>query len=269
MFPSRLNKMTKTNIPPEVKTITQLQSKLSASRTQGRAETPTAMTRDCKTSKGVKRWRLRGAFSQICWGFTTQVNITCSLACHNSWPMAPRARQQATVSQEAQTGPTLHRWGRYAAERERKKKEYSQKRCWCWKAGCGLMFKRLKVVCHQARRCAGWTTQRDSSTEAENSFSFLAVMEPDRSACFAELFALTNRWTWLQWCVCALVEAVPIAIKKWALWILSFPLSATRCFLACRPWRQCYSGSRLLKSKTKKQKMKRTLIFTYFILISW
>lgn len=99
----------------------------------GKSRSSASKTRECKTRVGVKWWRLRGAFSQICWGFTTQVNITCSLPSHNSSPMAPRARQQATVSQEARTGPTLRNWGRYAAERreekKKRKKEYSQKRC--------------------------------------------------------------------------------------------------------------------------------------------
>lgn len=89
----------------------------------GKSRSSASKTRECKTRVGVKWWRLRGAFSQICWGFTTQVSITCSLPSHNSSPMAPRARQQATVSQEAQTGPTLHDWGRYAAERRGKKKK--------------------------------------------------------------------------------------------------------------------------------------------------
>lgn len=152
---------------------------LGSRRTQVRAETPTAVTSECKTRVGVKRRRSeRGAFSQICRGFTTQVSITCSLACHNSQPMAPRARQQATVSQEARTGPSLHRWGRYAAERGKKKKEYSQKRCWCWIPGCGLVFKRLKVVCvccvspcRRRRRCAGWKQQSGiRRRRPENSF---------------------------------------------------------------------------------------------------
>lgn len=95
--------------------------KLFGTGTQVRVEAPPARWGNVK-----QEWvwnGLRGAFSQICWGFTTQVNITCSLPSHNSSPMAPRARQQATVSQEAQTGPTLRNWGRYAAERRKKEKE--------------------------------------------------------------------------------------------------------------------------------------------------
>lgn len=153
--------------------------------------------RECKTRVGVKWWRRRGAFSQICWGFTTQVNITCSLPSHNSSPMAPRARQQATVSQEAQTGPTLHNWGRFAAETRKKRRNIPTKRAEGEKPGlvCCLNCLELCVIGRRNR------IRRPRPRVPAALLCVLDVMGPDRSARFAELLALTNRWTWLQGCV--------------------------------------------------------------------
>lgn len=53
-------------------------------------------------------WKgIKGHFPKYVQAFTTQVNITCSMPSHNTTPSAPQARQQATVSQEAQSGSAL------------------------------------------------------------------------------------------------------------------------------------------------------------------
>lgn len=92
------NRPTKANIQLEVENLTWLQSKLSACGRRWAQKLPQQWRGNVKQEWVWELRRLRGAISQICWGFTTQVNTTCSLAPPNSRPVAPRARQQATVS---------------------------------------------------------------------------------------------------------------------------------------------------------------------------
>lgn len=257
------NKLNKTKIPTEGKLIMWWTQKAFRHWDTGKSRSSASKMRECKTR--VVWNGLRGAFAQICWGFTTQVNITCSLPSHNSSPMAPRARQQATVSQEAQTGPTLHNWGRYAAERRKKKRRNIPRKCAEGeKPALVSCLNCLRLCVIRPGRCADWKKKQDSSTEAENSRC--SPLRSGRDGTWqVGMFCrtvCTHKQVDLVTVMCALDKPVPIAIKEWALWILCFLLSATRCFqppLASRRWRRRYSHSqprkrRLMTLKWKKKK---------------